>query len=782
MHKKLTNFLDWFLFRDILKYKDDINRRNFLALQRLTGLGVIISFSNVLLQISADTIYAVFSSIIMLIGFIAGFIAILSVSRKGIPDHSTAALYSEITFALFISLLNGTFLDTKNTAFTVSIFMVTLTLLIIDKPLHLTLYTTVWAFLIIILSILTKKPMIAKLDITQTIMAYMTALMAGNIVLSARIENVKNTFMLINSDKTDAQTCLYNRKYFIATAQDMIEKDKTSNKVLAYYDISGTRNFNRDFGFSEGDKLLKEFAKIIKEVFPDKLSARFGEDHFVVLLDDGEWRSAYNQLYSMLDQYIFEKFNNHIISVTDGAIVSEESNGTEIQLKIKYGICPLSGRSTSVTLACDRARIACHNIKENEIYRVYDETLEIQAKKEKYVLEHFDDALKNNYIKVYYQPVVRSMTGELCGQEALSRWDDPDKGLLSPADFIPVLENHMLLYKLDLYVIEQALKDFKTKEEKGIELIPISVNLSRNDFEGRDMVRIISDLVDSYGYSHNLVDIEITESAYTDSPERIKNVIVGFHSAGFKVWMDDFGSGYSSLNMLQDCNFDLIKLDMLFMRDFGVKNEMIIKSVISMANRLGIDTLAEGVETSEQSLFLKKAGCDRQQGFLYDRPEPLSCLIKNYRINGCYKTFEASQYTGYFETISKVNMADPFTYFNDHSGLSNTMGTLPVSIIEWNRDKQTFKFMRANESLAYVASEFIGQDLDFDTIGSSAAKSFSPKAFLPDFNPSGLSIRNEWYAIDSFLAGKSFTDYFHYVATDPVTGHDSYIVVTIIHT
>ncbi|MGN0242318.1 MAG: EAL domain-containing protein [Candidatus Weimeria sp.] len=684
MDLDLKKIKKWFLSKDLDNYKDDINRKNFIALNKFISLGILIYISNIVIQIICESVYSTISSVVMLFAFIVGFIVIRMLSGKKIPSHSTLSLYVFISLTLFLSLLNGTFFDTQHTAFSIFIYMIALILIILDKPWRLILFTSVWPPLIIIFSYLAKSPEIFKIDVAQTIMTYLITILAGSIVLGTRIVNVKNTYMLIHTDRTDDLTGMYNRKYFIAAAQDIVDNDKTGvEKTIAYYDISGTRNFNHDFGFSEGDRLLIRFGEILRSVYPDRLSARFGEDHFVVLLYGDEWKNTYANLTALLDSYIYSRFGNHIVNAADFSDDADLPDGSEIQINIKFGICNISDRNTTVTLACDRARIACHNLKPNEYYRIYDESLETEAKKEKYIIEHLDEAIKNDYIKVYYQPVVRSLTGELCGEEALSRWDDPEKGLLPPGDFIPVLENHMLLYRVDIYVLEQVLKDFRKKEEEGIELVPISINLSRNDFEGRDMVRIVTELVDKYGYSHNLIDVEITESAYTDSPERIKNVILGFHSAGFRVWMDDFGSGYSSLNMLQDCSFDLIKLDMLFMRNFGAKNEAIIKSVISMANRLGIDTLAEGVETEEQSRFLKKEGCDRQQGFLFDRPVPLDRVIKNYRITGCYKYLESSQYSKYYETISNVNMSDPFTCFNE-SDVSESIDSLPVCIIDSN--------------------------------------------------------------------------------------------------
>ena len=780
MQDKFKKFTKWFLSEDLNKYKDDINRKNFMALYRFVNIGILISIANILIQVTTDSQCAIIASTVLLCGFIAGHLVIRSLSGKKIPPHSTLSLYIFVTFILVLSLLNGTFFDVDNTAFSVDIYLIALTLIILDKPWRLVVFTSVWPPLIIWFSYLAKSPANFRLDVAQTIMTYLTALLAGSIVLGTRSVNVKNTYMLIHTDRTADLTGLYNRKYFRATAQNIVDtRNVDRDKVIAYYDISGIRNFNRDFGFSEGDRLLIRFGDIIREVYPDRLSARFGEDHFVVLLYEDEWQDTYKKMSSLLDAYIFSRFGNHIMNAGDESSEDGLLTGGAIQIKLKFGICPIADRSISVTLACDRARIACHNLKPNEYYRIYDDSLETKAKKEKYVLEHLDEAIKNNYIKVYYQPVVRSLTGELCGEEALSRWDDPDKGLLSPGDFIPVLENHMLLYRVDIYVLEQVLKDFKTKEEQGIELVPISVNLSRNDFEGRDMVQIVTDLVDKYGYSHKLIDIEITESAYTDSPERIKNVILGFHSAGFRVWMDDFGSGYSSLNMLQDCSFDLIKLDMLFMRNFGAKNEAIIKSVISMANRLGIDTLAEGVETEEQSNFLKKEGCDRQQGFLYDRPVPLESMMKNYRISGCYKCLESTQYSKYYETISNVNMSDPFTSFSEPD-VTDSLDTLPVCVIEWNKEEKCFRFMRANSSMAkFIISS--GIDVSFDRVGFSETANYRLKDFFHDVDVSKLSHKNEWYGADTGFSGQVVTDYFHYIATDPINGNDAYMVVTIVH-
>ncbi|WP_407388718.1 EAL domain-containing protein [Allisonella histaminiformans] len=272
---------------------------------------------------------------------------------------------------------------------------------------------------------------------------------------------------------------------------------------------------------------------------------------------------------------------------------------------------------------------------------------------ENYILEHFDEALKNKWIKVYYQPVVRTITGAFCGAEALARWNDPEKGLLSPAEFIPVLEDTGRITELDLYVLEQICQDYQMVSKRGNRVVPVSFNLSRKDLLHNDIIERIEAIMARYNVPRELVNAEITESAFVEDVEQIGPALKKLHELGYQVWMDDFGSGYSSLGILKDYSFDEIKIDMSFLSKFDKKARNILRSVVTMAKRIGVQTLAEGVETKEQYVFLYTIGCEKIQGYYFGRPMPGDVLEQH--VKNTQQTVESLALHNYYNKISAVD-------------------------------------------------------------------------------------------------------------------------------
>ena len=239
---------------------------------------------------------------------------------------------------------------------------------------------------------------------------------------------------------------------------------------------------------------------------------------------------------------------------------------------------------------------------------------------EQYIVSNFDKALSEGYIRAYYQPVIRTLTEKICSVEALARWQDPVMGLLSPFLFINVLEKYRLIHKLDLYILENICITYNQMKQMGLQLHPFSINLSRLDFDEVDMLKAISDILKKYKVPSKAIHIEITESVMLDNTAYFRRIFDSFHDAGFAIFMDDFGSGYSSLNVLKDYSFDVLKIDMRFLSDIGSRSKKILASVVNMAKAIGIHTLAEGVETKEQKTFLRNIGCEMLQGYYYAKP------------------------------------------------------------------------------------------------------------------------------------------------------------------
>ena len=238
------------------------------------------------------------------------------------------------------------------------------------------------------------------------------------------------------------------------------------------------------------------------------------------------------------------------------------------------------------------------------------------------LLKHFHEAVEKGFIRPYFQPIFRSVTGNMIGAEALARWFDPEKGMLSPADFIPVLERAGLIYDLDMEILRQTCAFYRSLQSRGTLLNLFSVNLSREDFRHDDLFEKVTSTLDQYGVPREAIRLEITESLMLEDTETFQRIFHRFHDAGFSIWLDDFGSGYSSLNVLQNYEFDVMKFDMLFLRADSPRGRQLLISLISMAKTLGIHTLTEGIETEEQREFLISAGCEAQQGFYYSKPVP----------------------------------------------------------------------------------------------------------------------------------------------------------------
>ena len=357
---------------------------------------------------------------------------------------------------------------------------------------------------------------------------------------------------MLRNEEVDQLTKLSNLYYFRENAQKIIDDPDIRSRGLAiiYFDVENFKNYNARYGFEAGDRFLQNMAKCIHKTFPELIVARFSDDHFAVLA-----------------------YSNAIESKIDDVNKRVTGYNPDAEVGIRAGIYELEAGDTDISMACDKARMACNSIKKEygNIFRFYDNEIGNRINLENYIIHHVGDAVLKGYIQVYYQPVVRVISGKVCGFEALARWMDPEHGFLMPGDFIPVLEDSHLIYKLDAYVIRQVCEDLRSFIDQGLKPHPISINLSRADFHQRDMYRIVNDSVVGNHLPKNLIHIEITESALDDISDVLKGTIDKFRRGGYQVWMDDFGSGYSSLNLLKDYEFDVLKFDMKFLQDFGSK-------------------------------------------------------------------------------------------------------------------------------------------------------------------------------------------------------------------
>ena len=441
----------------------------------------------------------------------------------------------------------------------------------------------------------------------------------------------------IFKESRDELTGLLDKPAFYEWAQELIDDaDEGSNYAFIFLDMENFKQFNANYGFEKGDDLLKDIAHILRTVFDSQLVSRFSGDHFVVCSDITQVVPAILEVKKQV-----------------------KSLQQDINLELKAGVYLYDGEVTNVIRCTDRARIACASIKKKyDIdYKFYDAELGGHLARKQFIIDNLVEALANKYIQIYYQPIVRSLTGEVCGWEALVRWIDPNKGTVYPNEFISVLEEYHLIHKLDCYVMEEVISTFAKMEQAGMkEAVPVSINLSRIDFEIIDIASYMNELLDKYQVKKELFHLEITESALTKNPEFIREQISRIRNCGIKVWMDDFGSGYSSLNVLKNYEFDLVKIDMEFLRGFDVNDngKIILKHAISMLKNLGFHTLAEGVETKEQYDFLRSLGCELIQGYYIGRPVPLEEGCEQMHLDG--RDFEKLDERHFYNKLGLIDL------------------------------------------------------------------------------------------------------------------------------
>ena len=509
--------------------------------------------------------------------------------------------------------------------------------------------------------------------------AYVTDSQSGGLELNRALKKALHEESLLNASYYDFLTGLPSMTWFFELAgagRDAMIK-KGLSPALLFMDLSGMKYYNHRHGFEEGDNLLRIFSQTLIHYFGSENCSRFGQDHFAVV----------TQVEGLEDK--LRRFFADCKKIND-----------EDTLPVRVGIYPKQEEEVSVTTACDRAKMACDAIRNTYVstFNYYSETLNNVLERNQYIIANLDKAIKEKWIKVYFQPIIRAVNGKVCDEEALARWIDPVLGFLSPADFIPVLENARLIYKLDLYMVEQVLNKIRLQQEAGLYLVPQSINLSRSDFDSCDIVEEIRRRVESAGISPSMLTIEITESIIGSDFDFIKEQVDRFRSLGFPVWMDDFGSGYSSLDVLQSIRFDLIKFDMRFMQQFdqGDNGKIILSEMLKMATSLGIDTICEGVETEDQVRFLREAGCSKLQGYYYEKPIPLTHVLNRYE-KGARIGYENPRESRYYEAVGRVNLYD-LTVLAREEGEDqhNFFDTLPMVIMEICGED--IRFVRSNRS------------------------------------------------------------------------------------
>ena len=492
----------------------------------------------------------------------------------------------------------------------------------------------------------------------------------------------------------DYMTGLPNMAYFYKLAEAGCRKidEHNGNSAILFFDLTGLKNYNHSHSFEEGDRLIRDVAALLAKNFSSENCARFTADHFAAFAPEEGLKQCLETVISEWD----------------------ESGGGKI-LPLRIGVYPNRIEALEIGAACDRAKLAADarkKIKES-YYSYFDMEMLAEEKNRQGIIDNFDRALEEEWIKVYYQPIVRSTSGKVCNAEALARWDDPVRGLLMPTSFIPVLEESGLIHKLDLYVLRQVVKDLKNNMAEGKNTVPASINFSRADFDACDLVKEISSIVDEADIDHKMINIEVTESMVGSDFEFMRMQIERFRENGFDVWMDDFGSGYSSLDVLQRIKFDLVKFDMGFMHrlDEGEEGKIILTQLIKMIASLGADTLCEGVESENQYRFLQEIGCSKLQGYYFMKPALAEEVIAKFN-NENMDRFEDPHEYEYYDMVGRVNLHDLTIMANiDDSILMNTFDTVPMGIIEVNKEGGKIRFVRSNRSFKGFLKRYAAIDI-----------------------------------------------------------------------
>ncbi len=414
----------------------------------------------------------------------------------------------------------------------------------------------------------------------------------------------------------DELTGFYNREGFFEKAGEVLRKTPKKKMCIVCTNIKNFKLTNDLFGNEMGDRVLYDLAATLKLPNSDDcVQGRIAGDKFAMLIARDKLK---------IDT-IAEKASK----------IQYNINDTNYKLHVAVGVYEVEDNTESVQIMCDKANMAIESLQEDygKIIAYYDNKMLDSLISEKTILSDFDEALSKKQFKMYLQPQV-SNKGVLIGAEAMVRWHHPTLGILMPVEFIGIIEKRGFIYRLDKEMWEMAAQKLGDWNRCGINNLSISVNVSTKDFYYADLYKVFTGLVQKYDIPPNRLNIEITETVFMGDVDEHMETIKKLKEYGFCIEIDDFGSGYSSLNMLKDIEADIIKIDMAFLEETDnlVNSRIIIKSVISMAKELGKTVITEGVSTTEHVEFLTEMGCDIFQGYYYSMPIAVEEFEEKYKL------------------------------------------------------------------------------------------------------------------------------------------------------
>lgn len=544
-------------------------------------------------------------------------------------------------------------------------------------------------------------------------------------IIRFRIKNCieRNEFRLLKElkyrENFDGLTGIYLKNKFFAETGKLLEENPDEEFVFIRIDINKFQLINQFYGIEEGDKLIQYIADMIMEDAKNGVYDTYGRIEADVFCLCGRFRGI-----DAIESYIKHVYE-HVMGY-----------GLDFEILPVFGVYLIKDHSESVNNMYDKSNLATKQCKGNYMqnYCIYEEQMSKDIVREQRIVNNMRNALETEQFELYLQPKYQIKDNKLKGAEVLVRWRDPEKGMISPAEFIPVFEHNGFIMKLDYYVWEHTCMLLKKWMESGKKVFPVSVNISRVSLYNPRLVDLIVGLIHKYDIPPYLLQLELTESAYTNNPVAISEAMKQLQEKGFVILMDDFGSGYSSLNVLKDITVDILKIDMRFLTDNGVKErgKNILASVIRMAKWLKMPVIAEGVERAEQVDFLKSIGCEYVQGYYFARPMPVKDYEKlayeEFPVHVCdndtvvnkeqgtiapadnifsnmIQAVAICEYDGEMVDITRVNNAyyDLFGY----EDMSNAAIRFMDTVDDNNKEKVLDTFKQVSESKGMGECEFV---------------------------------------------------------------------------
>lgn len=548
---------------------------------------------------------------------------------------------------------------------------------------------------------------------------------------------LRETASLVNAVEKDELTGVYSKEFFYKKAEMILKENETLKYDIVCLDIERFKLVNDLFGMSAGDGLLRYIAERGQSAISGLgICGRIGADKFAFLIPHR-------------DDYQPEMFAHAIEQINEFNL--------SISINACFGIYCIEDITVPISVMCDRALIAASSVKgKYEVHcAYYNDSFRKQLLSEQLIIDSMKKALVEEQFEIYYQPKYDLTTEIMAGAEALVRWNHPEKGFMSPDDFIPLFEKNGFITDLDLYVWQTVCKQLKQWKDNGYEPLPISVNVSRADIYNPEIADMLSNLVEKYDIDPKYLHLEITETAYTENPEQIISTVTKLRDLGFIIEMDDFGTGYSSLNMLSVLPIHVLKLDMKFIQSETAKENYknILNFIISLAKWLNLQVVAEGVETAKQVQTLKSMDCNFAQGYYYVRPIPMAdfekLLGQQQKVVGAKSNRNQKQKTqrshadrvmiivddseisrntlseifkGLYNIVEAVNGEDGYRYINEHyTAIDMILLDLEMPVMNGFEMLEKLKKNPLLKNIPVIITSQIGEDSETKALSLGAA-------------------------------------------------------------